>query len=179
MHRDVKPENILFVDSGKFKYSGRVKLIDFGTSIRFTPGEYQSDIYGSPSYLAPEVLNREYTEKCDLWSLGVILYTLIHNHLPYDGFDDKELITRIKTASLGFKEALDKNKSIEVIDLMKRMLFKDFKSRSSAKEVKYHKWIRVQGRDPNLNYKIRHALKCLRSFESKGNLQMAALRYVS
>ena len=108
MHRDVKPDNILFVESGEHKCGGRVKLIDFGTAIKFKPGKFETEIYGSPSYLAPEVLNQEYTEKCDIWSLGVILYTMILHHLPYDGFDDVELIKEIKTKSIGFKEALDK-----------------------------------------------------------------------
>lgn len=145
MHRDIKPENILFVESGEYKCGGRVKLIDFGTAIKFKPGKFETEIYGSPSYLAPEVLNKEYTEKCDIWSLGVILYTMILDHLPYDGFDDVELIKEIKTKSIGFKEALDKKKSIELIDLMKHMLYKDQKSRCSAKDVKSHKWTRIQG----------------------------------
>ena len=104
---------------------------------------------------------------------------MILNHLPYDGFDDVELIKQIKTKSISFKEALDKNKSIEVIDLMKRMLFKHHRNRCSAKEVKEHKWTRVYGRDPNLNFKIKNALKSIKSYQKKGNLQMATLRYLS
>ena len=76
MHRDVKPENILYVHGGEHKGTGRVKLIDFGTAIKYTPGHFQDEVYGSPCYMSPEVLNKEYTEKCDVWSLGVILFTL-------------------------------------------------------------------------------------------------------
>jgi calcium-dependent protein kinase len=42
--------------------------------------------------MAPEVLNMEYDEKCDVWSAGVILFTMVMNHLPYDGKNDKDVI---------------------------------------------------------------------------------------
>jgi hypothetical protein len=65
--------------------------------------------------------------------MGVILFTLIHMTLPYDGFDDVELIRNIKKGSVCFKKALALNKSIECIDLMKRMLYKSHGSRCPAR----------------------------------------------
>lgn len=102
MHRDIKPENILYVHGGEGKGNGRVKLVDFGTAVKFKKGEKYSEIYGSANYLAPEVVNMDYTEKCDVWSLGVILYTILLKQMPFDGNMDAEVIKAIKNNPLSF-----------------------------------------------------------------------------
>ena len=130
-HRDIKPENILYVHGGEGFGNGRVKIIDFGTASKFRPKIKYSEIYGSVTYLAPEVLNMEYTEKCDVWSLGVVLYILILRKTPYDGKMDEEVVKNIKKNAITFNDALALKKSIECIDLLKRMLYKDPNSRSS------------------------------------------------
>ena len=77
VHRDVRLENILIhkkndkIDDLK---SLQIKLIDFGDSILLKENEYLSVKVGSPYYIAPEVLNKNYNEKCDIWSSGVVLY---------------------------------------------------------------------------------------------------------
>lgn len=72
-HRDLKPENIL-IDS---KNHNNIKVIDFGTSQKMTKGEKMNQTYGTAYYIAPEVLVSEYDEKCDVWSIGVIMYILL------------------------------------------------------------------------------------------------------
>jgi len=71
VHRDLKPENILFESK---KDDATLKIIDFGTSKYYDPNTRMSQKFGTPYYIAPEVLRRKYTEKCDIWSCGVILY---------------------------------------------------------------------------------------------------------
>ncbi|URE02181.1 calcium-dependent protein kinase [Musa troglodytarum] len=74
IHRDLKPENFLFANK---KENSPLKAIDFGLSIFFKPGERFSEIVGSPYYMAPEVLKRNYGPEIDIWSAGVILYILL------------------------------------------------------------------------------------------------------
>lgn len=79
VHRDIKPENILFVDD---RPDSPLKIIDFGVSCMFEPGDVLSKLYGTvrtrqPYYIAPEVLGNQYNEKCDIWSSGVVLYVML------------------------------------------------------------------------------------------------------
>jgi len=80
MHRDLKPENFLFANK---KETSALKAIDFGLSVFFKPGEQFNEIVGSPYYMAPEVLRRNYGPEIDVWSAGVILYILLCGVPPF------------------------------------------------------------------------------------------------
>ncbi|KAE8702537.1 Calcium-dependent protein kinase 1 [Hibiscus syriacus] len=82
MHRDLKPENFLFVNEQE---DSPLKAIDFGLSIFFKPGDILTDIVGSPYYVAPEVLQKRYGPKADVWSAGVITYILLSGVPPFWG----------------------------------------------------------------------------------------------
>ena len=85
----MKPENLLLDKSGD---QTRVTIIDFGTAGEFQPGQKLTQKYGTPYYIAPEVLRRSYDHKCDLWSCGVILYILLCGYPPFNGQTDKKII---------------------------------------------------------------------------------------
>lgn len=95
VHRDLKPENIL-LDSKK---NNDIKIIDFGNSEVIDPGDKIMNTYGTAYYIAPEVLLSEYDEKCDLWSIGVILYILLAGKPPFDGKNDREIIKKVRTGN--------------------------------------------------------------------------------
>jgi calcium-dependent protein kinase len=82
MHRDLKPENFLLTSKGA---DGELKLTDFGLGVFFKPGERFRDLVGSPYYVAPEVLRKNYSHEADMWSLGVILYILLSGLPPFWG----------------------------------------------------------------------------------------------
>ncbi|RRT60810.1 hypothetical protein B296_00010427 [Ensete ventricosum] len=77
MHRDLKPENFLLVNK---EDDSSLKLIDFGLSVFFKPGQIFTDVVGSPYYVAPEVLCKQYGPEADVWTAGVILYILLSAH---------------------------------------------------------------------------------------------------
>ena len=82
VHRDIKPENMLFEKKTKL-----IKIIDFGISKKIKPGESLTSRVGTPYYIAPEVLSKNYDFKCDIWSLGVVLYMIIFRKPPFRGKD--------------------------------------------------------------------------------------------
>ena len=79
MHRDLKPENILIYKHDEKNDYYDVKICDFGTSQIFKKGQWQNQPCGSVYYVAPEVINKKYNSKCDLWSVGVIMFMLLSN----------------------------------------------------------------------------------------------------
>ena len=74
-----------------------LKLIDFGSSVEYKRGkESLKTVNGTSYYIAPEVLNKKYDERCDVWSIGVILYILLSGKPPFDGKNDKEITQKVK-----------------------------------------------------------------------------------
>lgn len=90
IHRDIKPDNILFRSSGMFSSENQIALADLGLATFKNVTEYLFPRCGTPGFVAPEVANykpneEKYDEKCDLYSLGVTLYYALTGKLPYPG----------------------------------------------------------------------------------------------
>lgn len=97
VHRDIKPENIMLSKDGE------IKLIDFGLSQRTQGNRKLKTVAGTPYYMAPEVLEGNYDYKCDLWSLGVLLYVFMSGYLPFQGQSRNEVFNKIATGKCHFK----------------------------------------------------------------------------
>ena len=142
IHRDIKPENIMITNREK---NGclQVKLIDFGTAKIFEKGHQENKYVGSSYYMAPEIIKRKYDEKCDLWSIGVILYILLTGRPPFDGNDDEEILENVK------KGVYDKWSypfpllSPHAKDLITKLLQYDPKKRLSAEQAIEHPWFKT------------------------------------
>ena len=98
------------------------------------------DVVGSSYYIAPDVLKQNYNEKCDTWSVGIILYMMLVGRAPFDGKDDEEIICKINSADYNSKEPKLLKHSPEVRDLVDKLLQKDTNKRYSAKEALKHPW---------------------------------------
>ena len=141
VHRDIKPENIVVYKKnniGEDLYD--VKLIDFGISKIFNKVEDNNDhkIKGSLNYIAPEVLKRNYDEKCDIWSCGVILYILVIGTYPFNGNDKNEILSNIEKGNYSFPNGFIQNASPEIRDLIQQCLEVNPSSRISAKKALNH-----------------------------------------
>ncbi|CDW81651.1 carbon catabolite derepressing protein [Stylonychia lemnae] len=134
-HRDVKPENLLLDD---FK---NLKIVDFGLSNTFKPGEKLSTACGSPCYAAPELIRgKEYIgQKADIWSAGVVLYTEVCGYLPFEDQNTQSLYQKILKADFKLPSFLSK----EVKDLILQILVPDPDLRFGIKQIKQHKWFNI------------------------------------
>ena len=142
-HRDLKPENILL----DIKKEGTIKVIDFGTS-----HHYQSDqenqlheFYGTPYYLAPEIFSGSYNEKCDLWSIGVILYVMLCGSPPFHGDSDEDVLKQVKEAKWSFPDdEIWADISKDAKDLVSKLMNPNPKHRLTAQQALQHKWIQTK-----------------------------------
>jgi len=142
-HRDIKPENILLNED----YT-QIKLIDFGLSNYAENGEFLQSSCGSPCYASPEMLSgKPYSGlETDIWSAGIVLYSMLVGGLPFDDVELKDLYKRIKEGKFYIPSTL----SLEAIDLLKKILRVDPKKRITFKELKEHKWFNLE---TNVMYK--------------------------
>ena len=138
-HRDLKPENLLYLNAGDEK-DNPIKLIDFGLSQIFTNKNLKSKV-GTAYYVAPEILKGDYTELCDIWSAGVILYILLSGDPPFNGSKDETIYKKIKKMKFSFPDEKWKNISKEAKDLISHMLVPE-KERFSARQVIEHPWFK-------------------------------------
>merc|ERR1719162_2677402 len=93
VHKDLKLENWVYADASE---NARLKLIDFGFSEVFSHDAPMTAVMGTIFYVAPEVLERYYDSKCDVWSLGVIAFMLLCGLPPFGGFEDSDEDIMIK-----------------------------------------------------------------------------------
>jgi calcium-dependent protein kinase len=142
-HRDIKPENFLFASG---QDNSKLKLIDFGLSQKkekWFKG-CMSDPVGTVCYMAPEVLNQKYDQKCDLWSIGVLMYVLLSGILPFNANSKELLFRRILNTEPTFNENIWNEISLEAKDLIKRLLIKNPEKRIDIEEAYNHPWFSLK-----------------------------------
>ena len=146
IHRDLKLQNILLK-----KNNGQNiwKLIDYGVSRQFVTLSRQSytKYVGTISYMAPEILEgKEYNNKCDLWSLGIIIYNLYFKKMPYKGDTIIAVFNNIKASE---KKVLEKTGDENLDDLIDKLLEVNPEKRISWKDYFEHKFFKVKKQKNN------------------------------
>ena len=139
IHRDLKPENILIKKDEDGFY--RVKVCDFGTSKAFKIGDTEKQLVGSAYYIAPEVIQKKYNLKCDLWSCGVIMFVLLTKKPPFGGRNDAIIMQNIQIGK--YKEHLLDEYSPYAKELVALLLEKNIKKRLNAEQALNHPWFDV------------------------------------
>lgn len=134
MHRDLKLDNLL-IDSNNHAY-----VIDFGLSTKIK--KEKKKICGSPNYFAPEMIKgQKYNEAVDIWSIGVVLYSMIYGFLPF--IETKK--HNVYQAILYQDPTYDETASNEVIDLLQKLLCRDPITRLTFDQIKTHPWLNNPG----------------------------------
>ncbi|KAK1426944.1 hypothetical protein QVD17_15626 [Tagetes erecta] len=175
IHRDLKPENFLFANK---KENSPLKAIDFGLSIFFKPGEKFSEIVGSPYYMAPEVLKRNYGPEIDIWSAGVILYILLCGVPPFWAESEQGVAQAILRGLIDFKREPWPSVSEGAKNLVRQMLEPDPKLRLTAKQVLEHPWLQNAKKAPNVP--LGDVVKArLKQFSLMNRFKRKALRVIA
>ncbi|GKV32597.1 hypothetical protein SLEP1_g41191 [Rubroshorea leprosula] len=175
MHRDLKPENFLFANK---KETAPLKAIDFGLSVFFKPGERFTEIVGSPYYMAPEVLKRNYGPEVDVWSAGVILYILLCGVPPFWADTEQGVAQAIIRSVINFKRDPWPKLSENAKDLVTKMLDPDPNRRLTAHQVLDHPWL--QNAEKAVDVSLGETVKArLKQFSVLNKLKKRALRVIA
>ena len=194
-HRDLKPENFIMINK-KDPYT--LKLIDFGLSRQFEgsvlaerkvddnaikPARRQTRATlktkaGTPFYIAPEVLTGNYTEKCDVWSAGVILYILCCGYPPFYGDNNKEILAEVKKGKLDFSGPEWKDKSAAVVDIIRKMVTNQ-ELRLFPDEVFKHVWMQNNKVDKHQLARLKDLWKCMKEFSKLSIVQKLIIYFIA
>lgn len=142
-HRDIKAENFLLLNKTANLDQATIKIVDFGLATKFQRGVPMDLCAGTPTYVAPEVLNRTYDERVDVWSCGVLLYIMLCGLAPFKGTSDKATLTLVSKGNVKFKAKVWKHITDQAKDLIKnKMIVLDPKQRCSAANVLHDTWLK-------------------------------------
>uniref|UniRef100_A0A3B1IXP3 Myosin light chain kinase family member 4 n=1 Tax=Astyanax mexicanus TaxID=7994 RepID=A0A3B1IXP3_ASTMX len=156
LHLDLKPENILCVS----RLTNKIKIIDFGLARKYQPREKLRVNFGTPEFLAPEVINYDFVSfNTDMWSLGVIAYMLLSGLSPFLGDDDNETLNNILSCQWNFEEDEFLGISEEAKDFISKLLLINKGWRIGATEALKHPWLS----DPAVHHRLRMKKNMCRS----------------
>lgn len=141
VHRDLKPENLMLEKPYREGGEVNIKVIDFGASSLLPPEKQLEKMTGTSLYVAPEVLDQRYNEKCDVWSCGVIMYMLLAGFPPFNGHSVGEILASVRKAKVSFKHSAFQTTSQRAKRLIRKMLTKDPVARISSEEALHDAWI--------------------------------------
>lgn len=175
VHRDMKPENIVIIETNTDELL--IKLIDFGTSV-YMKSDHLTQELGTIYYIAPEVFKNCYNEKADIWSVGIILFTMLCGHPPFKGKKEEEIKKKILSSKIDF--SVLKNVSKEAIQFVKELLNYEPIKRPSCEQALKNPWLfkllHTDSKDNILDKKI---IQNLVKFQSAISLQKASLAFIA
>lgn len=175
VHRDLKPENFLLDSADE---NANLKVIDFGTAQFFSHGVHMTQKFGTPYYIAPEVLKKNYNHLCDVWSAGVNMYILLCGFPPFGGQTDEQILKRVSVGRFSFPSPEWDNISFEAKDLISKMLNVDINRRITAVDALQHPWLSNASKAPINANTARSLFQNLKTFRTERKLQKATLSYI-
>ncbi|KAL6465553.1 hypothetical protein MHYP_G00256860 [Metynnis hypsauchen] len=151
-HFDLKPENIMLLN--RSVPHPRIKLIDFGLAHKIDFSNDFKNIFGTPEFVAPEVVNYEPLGlEADMWSVGVITYILLSGASPFLGENKQETLANVSAVDYEFDDEYFSNTSALAKDFIARLLIKDPKKRMTIQDSLQHPWIKPKDTQQALSRK--------------------------
>lgn len=183
-HCDLKPDNCIFANASE---DAPLKIIDFGMAKHVANRAYFRDFAGTPYYVAPEVLDGKFNESADCWSLGIIMFVLLHGYPPfhvdynaYGAYADQKIFELIRQGFQAvirrgygshFPEAIPISKHAR--DLITKLLVQNFAQRLSAEEALDHPWLTGAGVEESPVSQV--VLKGLKKFQYGNKFKLKIL----
>uniref|UniRef100_A0A8C9B0R0 non-specific serine/threonine protein kinase n=1 Tax=Prolemur simus TaxID=1328070 RepID=A0A8C9B0R0_PROSS len=149
LHLDVKPENLLVWDGAGGEE--QVRICDFGNAQELTPGEPQYCQYGTPEFVAPEIVNQSpVSGVTDIWPVGVVAFLCLTGISPFVGENDRTTLMNIRNYNVAFEENTFLSLSREARGFLIKVLVQD-QLRPTAKETLEHPWFKTQAKGADVS----------------------------
>lgn len=177
VHRDIKPENFLLQNRD---VDAQIKVIDFGLAKQHKvgSGEKMKTKAGTPYYVAPQVLQGCYDEKCDVWSCGVICYILLCGYPPFYGDQDPDILRMVKKGNFTFPPEDWDDVSAEAKECISLMLTFNADKRPTAAKMLEHRWLDKNAELPKGKV-AKDLCKHLRKFNEGSRMKKVALTLIA
>jgi len=174
VHRDIKLENFLYdkVDGD------HLKLIDFGFSKIWQPNTKMALSCGTLAYVAPEVLDKDYTSQCDMWSLGVTVFIVLFGYMPFFGSEEHQ-VGQIKKGKYTEKKHIWDNVSKNGQDFVRKLLVVDQTKRLTAQQALEHPWIKERDQLDSADNVDEETAKALLNFAQASQFRRAAMQMMA
>ncbi|XP_053733617.1 striated muscle-specific serine/threonine-protein kinase [Synchiropus splendidus] len=169
IHLDIKPDNILMADP----HSDQIRVCDFGNAVEMTPDEAQYCKYGTPEFVAPEIVNQTPVSKAtDIWPVGVIAYLCLTGVSPFAGENDRSSVLNIRNYNVAFEESMFAELCREAKGFIIKLLVAD-RLRPDSQECLRHPWFKTN------NKGISISTEALKKFVSRRKWQRSLISYKS
>ncbi|TRY98349.1 hypothetical protein DNTS_007747 [Danionella cerebrum] len=179
VHLDLKPENIMCIN----KTGSKIKLIDFGLARRLEDSGSLKVLFGTPEFVAPEVINYEAISfPTDMWSIGVICYILVSGLSPFMGENDNETLANVTSATWDFEDEAFDEISDQAKNFISRLLKKDMRARLSCAQCLEHPWLKQDTSNMEAKQLSKERMKkyiLRRRWQKTGNAVRAISRFSS
>ncbi|XP_056244779.1 striated muscle preferentially expressed protein kinase isoform X1 [Seriola aureovittata] len=169
IHLDIKPDNILMADP----HGDQIRICDFGNTVVITPDEAQYCKYGTPEFVAPEIVNQTPVSKAtDIWPVGVITYLCLTGVSPFAGENDRSSVLNIRNYNVAFEESMFADLCREAKGFIIKLLVAD-RLRPDTQECLRHPWFKILSKGKAIS------TEALKKFVSRRKWQRSLISYKS
>uniref|UniRef100_A0A3P9JTH3 Striated muscle enriched protein kinase b n=1 Tax=Oryzias latipes TaxID=8090 RepID=A0A3P9JTH3_ORYLA len=169
IHLDIKPENVLMADP----HSDQIRICDFGNAVEIKPDEVQYCKYGTPEFVAPEIVNQSPISKAtDIWPVGVIAYLCLTGISPFAGENDRSSVLNIRNYNVAFEESMFADLCRESKGFIIKLLVAD-RLRPDSQACLRHPWFKMLSKGKAIS------TEALKKFVSRRKWQRSIISYKS